>query len=78
MCVCVCVYVCITYLLTWEANRFEASQEIPLILWNPKVYYLNHMCPPPLSILSQINPVHTPTSHFLKIHRNIILISTPG
>jgi hypothetical protein len=24
-------------------------------------------------ILSHINPVHAPTSHFLKIHRNIIL-----
>jgi hypothetical protein len=82
---CTLFYV-ITYLVTysmeqspsWEANRFAASQGIPRILLNPKVHCRIHNFPPPVSILSQPNPVHTPKSHLLKIHPNIILPSTPG
>jgi hypothetical protein len=73
----------LTYLLThlltpwskvlfWEANRFSASQEIPGIFWNMNVHYRIHKCPTPVPILSQLDPVHTPTPYFLKIYLNIL------
>ena len=72
-----------TYLLT-PCSRvllekligFAANQEIPCILWNQKVHYHTHKCPPPVPVLSQLHPVPTTPSHFLKIHLNIILPST--
>ena len=63
---------------SWEANRFSASQEIPRISRNPKVHYCTHKWPPPVPILSQLDPVPTPTSQFLKIHFNIIFPSMLG
>jgi hypothetical protein len=45
----------VTYLLTpWsrvlleKLTGFEANQEIPRVLWNPKVHYRTHKRPPPV------------------------------
>jgi hypothetical protein len=36
---------------SWEANWFAASQEIPRILWNPKVHHRTHKRTPPVNAI---------------------------
>jgi hypothetical protein len=55
-----------------EAVNCAATQELPTILWDPKVHYRVHNSPPLVSILSQIDPVHTNPSYLSKIYFNIV------
>jgi hypothetical protein len=61
----------------WEANSSSASQEIPHILFNPKVQYRTYNSLSLVPVLSPTSPVHTFCSYFIYIFCNIILPSTP-
>jgi hypothetical protein len=53
---------------SWEANNHSASQQIPRLLWNPKVH-----CPPLVLILSHMHTVHTIPPYF---PRSILILSS--
>jgi hypothetical protein len=51
----------------------SARQEIICLLWNQKIHYRVQKRPPPVPVLSQMNPIHTLPSDFLKI---ILILSS--
>ena len=55
-----------------EATNFAATQELPSVLWKPKVHYCVDKRPPLVPIMSQIFSVHTIPSYLSKNHFNIV------
>ena len=74
----------LTYLLTqWSTVLLEKLTGFQLVKKFPACYGIRRFITaftsaPNCLILKQLGPVHTPTSHYLKIQLNIIFASTPS
>jgi len=54
-------------------NSRSPNQQIPHLLWNQEIYDRVYNCPPLTPILSQMNPVHSSNSTYLK---SILVLSS--
>lgn len=54
-------------ILFWEANTCSVDQEIPRLVQNPKVHYHIVKYPSLYLVLTQMNPLHIITTHFLRL-----------
>jgi hypothetical protein len=70
--VTVCTHLLMELSPSWEPANCTATQELPGVLWNPKVYYCVHMSPPLIPILSQSSPIHPIPFYLSKINLNIV------
>ena len=73
----------LTYLLHGAESFLRSLLVLQLVkkflaFYGTRKFITTHKCPPPFPILSQLHPVLTTPSLFLKIHLNIILPSTSG
>jgi hypothetical protein len=60
---------------SWESNSHSTSQGIAHLLWYSKFHDRVHKVPSLVTILSQMNPVHTLPSYFLSFHLRLGLVS---